>query len=358
MDFKKLSSVNISFSKKVTSKEVVSFTRELATLTGAGLSLVKSLNSLRDQMKPGTFRESLSDVVESVERGDAFSEALERFPKIFPKVYVNMIRSGEMSGSLDEILSRLALLLEKQQKLVKKVKSALIYPCFVLGLAFVILSLLMIFVIPTFTEMFDEMGGQLPKPTLFLIGVSNAFKNYWYLILAGIFGLVWIFKYSLRYPVIKFAFDKMSLYFPVFGQLISRVTIARFARTLGTLLNSDVPILSALQVVRETTNNSVYADCIPLIAEAVKEGDGLSGVMEETKLFPNLVIKMVGVGEESGQLSEMLVKVADNYDEDVDNLVASMSALMEPFLIVFMGLIVGFIVIAMFLPLFNLSDLL
>ena len=347
----------INFFKKVPVKEVVSFTRELATLNGAGLSLVRSLTSLRDQMPAGIFHDALSSIVEGVERGDTFSESLGRFPKIFSQLYVNMIRSGEISGNLEDILKRLALLLEKQQKLVKRVRGAMIYPSFVLGLALIILSLLMIFVIPTFTEMFEEMGGELPKPTQFLINTSQIFKNYWYIIGGVLFGIISSIKYSLKYPAVKYFTDRLLLNFPVFGQLISRVTIARFSRTLGTLLNSDVPILSALQIVKDTTTNSVYAECIPKIADAVKEGEGLARMLEETTLFPDLVIKMVGVGEETGQLSEMLVTIADNYDEDVDSLVASMSALMEPFLIVFMGLIVGFIVISMFLPLFNLSDL-
>jgi len=343
---------------KVKTSELVSFTRELATLNGAGLSLIRSLVSLRDQMPEGKFRVVLDQVVEGVERGDSFSESLGRFPKVFPALYVNMVKSGELSGELDEILKRLATLLEKQQRLIKRVRSALIYPAFVLTMALIILTLLMIFVVPTFTKIFSEMNSELPGPTRFLIATSNVFINYWYVLIAGVVFGPYVVKYLLTYPRVKYFADKALLRIPLFGKLISRVTIARFVRTLGTLLNSQVPILSALNIVKETTTNLVYSQCIPQISDSVKEGENFAKMLEETKVFPDLVIKMVGVGEETGQLPDMLIKVADNYEEDVDVLVASLSSLMEPFLIVLMGLIVGFIVIAMFLPLFNIADML
>ena len=343
---------------KVKTGDLVIFTRELATLSGAGLSLIKSLISLRDQMPEGKLRWVVSQVIDGVERGDSFSESLSRFPKVFPKLYVNMIRSGEVSGSIDEILKRLASLLEKHQRLMKRLRTALIYPAFVLTMALLILSMLMIFVVPTFTKIFADLGSELPKPTQFLIATSNLFKNQWYILLAGVVFGIWGIRYLLTISAIKYYVDKIILVVPLFGKLTSRVIISRFTRTLGTLLNSGVPILSALQIIKETTTNLVYANCIPRIAESVKEGESFAKMMEEAKIFPNLVIKMVGVGEETGQLSDMLVKVADNYEEDVDILIASLSALMEPFLIVFMGLIVGFIVIAMFLPLFNIAELL
>ncbi len=343
---------------KVKTADLVVFTRELATLSSAGLSLIKSLISLRDQMPEGKLRLVLSQVIDGVERGDSFSESLSHFPKVFPKLYVNMIRSGEVSGSLDDILKRLASLLEKHQRLIKRLRTALIYPAFVLSMALIILSLLMIFVVPTFTKIFADLGGELPKPTQFLIATSNVFKNHWYILLASVVIVIYGIKYLSTIQTVKYYFDKIILNVPLFGKLISRVTIARFTRTLGTLLNSGVPILTAFQIIKETTTNLVYANCIPRISESVKEGESFAHMLEETKIFPNLVIKMVGVGEETGQLSDMLVKVADNYEEDVDVLIASLSALMEPFLIVFMGLIVGFIVISMFLPLFNIAELL
>ncbi|MBU1862456.1 MAG: type II secretion system F family protein [Candidatus Omnitrophica bacterium] len=343
---------------RVKTSDLVTFTREFATLNNAGLSLIKSLTSLRDQMPDGKFRNILSQVIEGIERGDSFSESLSHFPKVFSRLYVNMIRSGEVSGSLDEIEKRLATLLEKQQRLKKRLHAALIYPAFVLGMALLILSLLMIFVIPTFTKMFADMDSELPGATRFLIAISNVFIHYWYALIAGVvIGIVGV-RFLLKFPRIRFYVDKVILRIPLLGKLVSRVMISRFTRTLGTLLNSGVPILSALAIVKETTTNLVYAQCVPRISESVKEGESLARMMEETKIFPMLVIKMVGVGEETGQLSDMLVKVADTYEEDVDVLVASLSSLMEPFLIVIMGLIVGFIVISMFLPLFNIAELL
>jgi type IV pilus assembly protein PilC len=343
---------------KVKTAELVTFTREVAVLTNAGLPLIKALSSLRDQLDDGKLRIVISQVVEGIERGDSFSESLSRFPKVFSRLYVNMIKSGELSGSLDEVLKRLATLLEKQQRLMKRVKAALIYPAFVLGMAFIILALLMIFVVPTFTKMFEEMGSELPAPTQVLIGISNVFVNYWYAIAAIVIGLSYGFMSLLRIPVCKYYFDLIVLKIPVLGKLLMRVTISRLCRTLGTLLNSGVPVLNALYVVKDATTNLVYANCIPKIIDSVKEGESFALLMEQTKLFPNLVTKMVGVGEETGQLSDMLIQVADTYEEDVDVLVASLSSLMEPLLIVIMGLIVGFIVISMFLPLFNLTELL
>jgi len=343
---------------KVKTADLVTFTREVSVLSNAGLPLIKALTSLRDQMDDGKFRLVISQVVEGVERGDSFSESLSRFPNVFSRLYVNMIKSGEISGSLDEVLKRLATLLEKQQRLIKRVKAALIYPTFVLGMAFIILSLLMIFVVPTFTKMFEDMGSELPAPTQFLIGLSNVFVNYWYFLAAGIIALCYGFMYLLKIPAFKYYFDLIVLKIPVLGKLIARVTISRLCRTLGTLFNSGVPILNALYVVKEATTNLVYANCIPKIIDSVKEGESFALLMEQTKLFPNLVTKMIGVGEETGQLSDMLIQVADTYEEDVDVLVASLSSLMEPLLIVIMGLIVGFIVISMFLPLFNLTEML
>lgn len=347
----------LSFNTRIKTSDIVLFTRELSTLSGAGISLTKALVSQRDQLREGKFRYVLTQVIDGVERGESFSESLSRFPNAFPRIYVNMIKSGEVSGTLDEMLKRLATLLEKQQKLKKKVAAALIYPAFVLGMAFLILSLLMIFVIPTFTEMFAEMGSDLPGPTLFLIALSNAFKNYWYAILAGVFVCLYGWHWLMRIPQAKYVVDALLLKLPLVGNLLTRVVIARMARTLGTLLNSNISILTALSIVRETTGNLVFANCIPGVSDSVKEGESLARMMEETTHFPNLVIKMVGVGEETGQMAEMLIRVADTYEEDVDVLISSLSSLMEPFLIVVMGVIVGFIVIAMFLPLFNLTEM-
>lgn len=343
---------------RVKTSDLVTFTREVSVLTNAGLPLIKALTSLREQMDEGKLRIVVSQVIEGVERGDSFSESIGRFPNVFSRLYINMIKSGEISGMLDEVLQRLASLLEKQQRLMKRVRAALIYPAFVLAMALIILSLLMIFVVPTFTKMFEEMGSTLPAPTQFLITMSNLFVNFWYVLAVAVVMLCYFVLYLLKIPICKYYFDWFVLRIPVLGKLLERVTISRFCRTLGTLFNSGVPILNALSVVRDATTNMVYAHALPKIIDSVKEGESFSVLLEQTKLFPNLVTKMVSVGEETGQLSDMLIKVADTYEEDVDVLVSSLSSLMEPLLIVLMGLIVGFIVVAMFLPLFNLTEVL
>jgi type IV pilus assembly protein PilC len=346
-----------SFFGKVKRKDVVTFTRELATLNKAGVSLIKCLLSLRDQMPVGRFKTTVSEVIDGIERGDTFSEALSHQSEVFPPLYVNMIKSGELGGQLDQVLKRLANLLEKEERLKKKIKAAFIYPGFVLGFALIILGLLMIIVIPTFTKIFEELGGDLPAPTKFLITTSAIFRKFWYIVLAAILALIQAVRYLMKYSIVKYYIDLIALHVPVFGKLTRNVAISSFARTLGTLLNSGVTIIAALQIVRETQGNLVYANLIPEIIQHVKEGENISGLMEQTKRFPNLVIKLVAVGEETGELSDMLMQIADNYEEEVDLLVGALASLLEPILIIFMGLVVGFIVISMFLPLFNITKL-
>lgn len=342
---------------KVKRKDVVTFTRELATLNKAGVPLVKCLISLRDQMPAGRFKLTVTDVIDGIERGDTFSEALAHHVEVFTPLYVNMIKSGEMGGQLDQVLKRLATLLEKDERLKKKIKAAFIYPGFVLSFALIILGLLMIIVIPTFSKIFEELGGELPAPTQFLIMTSTLFRKYWYLVLIAIVAFIQLIRFLMRYSIVKYYLDLMSLHVPVFGKLTRNVAISSFARTLGTLLNSGVTIIAALQIVRDTQTNLVYANLVPGIIQHVKEGENISVQMEQTKRFPNLVIKLVAVGEETGELSDMLIQIADNYEEEVDLLVGALASLLEPLLIIFMGLVVGFIVISMFLPLFNITKL-
>lgn len=349
--------LNISLFDRIKHKDLVNFTRELAILNKAGLSLIRCLISLRDQMPSGKFQSVLSDVIEGIERGDTFSESLSHHSNVFPKLYINMVKSGETGGELDVILKRLAVHLEKEERLRKKIKSALIYPAFVLTIAVVILGLLMVLVIPTFTKIFEDLGGDLPVPTQILIGISNFTIKYWWIMLLGIIGGIQGFRVSLKSNFFKYWFDRAWLYFPVFGKLSRNVAVSSFCRTLGTLLNNGVNIIAALQIVEETQTNLVFANAVPGILQRVKEGEVLGALIEESKIFPSLVVKMISVGEESGELSDMLIQVADNYEEDIDTMVSSLASLLEPMLIVCMGLIVGFIVISMFLPLFNMAQL-
>ncbi len=338
-------------------KQLVHFTRQLATLVAAGLPLVKSLQTLHSQLEEGYLKEVVGKVAEDVEAGNAFSSTLAQFPKVFPSLFVNMVKAAELGGMLDEVLRRLADFLEKQHRLRERIRSALVYPAFVLGIAVIILSILIVFVVPTFTKMFAELGGVLPFPTRLLIGTSNLCRQRWYLIILVLMSLVFFYRLLTKDPRRKILFDKLRLRLPVVGRLLQEVYIARFARTLGTLLSSGVSILTALDVVKETVGNEVIASAILKVRESIKEGESVANPMQLAGVFPPLVVKMVSIGEETGQLDKMLVQIANEYEEEVDLSVASLTALLEPVLIVTMGLIVGFIVISMFLPLFALARL-
>ncbi|MBU1911939.1 MAG: type II secretion system F family protein [Candidatus Omnitrophica bacterium] len=356
MDLQKFLAL-LNFKKKVSTKSLVLFTRQLATLIAAGLPLVKSLRTLYDQLEPGALKGIIKIVADEVEGGSNFSEALSHFPKVFPDFYVNMIKAGELGGMLEGILKRLSEFLDKAQKLKDRVKSALMYPMFVMIVAVLILIMLMVFVIPTFTSMFSELGGDLPLPTKILIVVSDITRRIWFLIpLIPVF-VIAIYKAIVKNPDRRMVIDKMKLRIPVVGNLIQQIAVARFSRTLGTLLSSGVPILAALETVRDTIGNEFIGRAVMQIRNSIKEGESVSGPMETSKAFPPLVTKMVNIGEETGDLSKMLIQIADNFEDEVDVAVSGLTSLLEPLLIVFMGLMVGFIVVAMFMPLFSLAKL-
>ena len=347
----------LDFRRKVSTKSLVLFTRQLATLIAAGLPLVKALRTLYDQLEPGTLKGVIKTIADEVESGSNFSEALSHFPNVFPDFYVNMIKAGELGGMLEDILKRLSEFLDKSQKLKDRVKSALMYPAFVMIVAVLILIMLMVFVIPTFTNMFSEMGGSLPLPTKILILISEITRRLWFLIPLVPVGLIALYKAIIKNPDRKMIIDKMKLRIPVVGTLIQQVSVARFSRTLGTLLSSGVPILAALQTVRDTIGNEFIARAIIEVRDSIKEGESVSGPMEASKAFPPLVTKMISIGEETGQLDKMLIQIADSFEDEVDVAVSGLTSLLEPLLIVFMGLMVGFIVVAMFMPLFSIGKL-
>lgn len=347
----------LNLRKKVSTKSLVLFTRQLATLIAAGLPLVKSLRTLQDQLESGTFKGVIKSIADEVESGANFSEALAHFPKVFPDFYINMIKAGELGGMLEDILKRLSEFLDKTQKLKDRVKSALMYPMFVMIVAVLILIMLMVFVIPTFTSMFSEVGGSLPVPTRILIVISEITRRIWFLIPLLPVALIAIYKAIIKNPNRRFIIDKMKLRIPIVGNLIQQIAVARFSRTLGTLLSSGVPILAALQTVRDTIGNEFIARAVIQVRDSIKEGESVSGPMEASKAFPPLVTKMVSIGEETGDLAKMLIQIADNYEDEVDVAVSGLTSLLEPLLIVFMGLIVGFIVVSMFMPLFSLAKL-
>jgi type IV pilus assembly protein PilC len=340
---------------KVKSKVMTAFTRQLATLIDAGLPLLRGLDVLRKQEKNPVLKRTLVQLAESVEAGSTFSEALAQHPKIFNRLYVNMVRAGEAGGVLDVTLSRLADFQEKAQKIKNKVISAMVYPAVVIFVAMAILVFLMIVIVPKFQEIFRDLleGKELPGLTLFVLNVSNLIKNQFLLVAGMIAGLIIAVKMAGKTVKGRLLIDRLKLNAPIFGQLIRKVSIARFTRTLGTLIASGVPILQALNIVRETSGNAVIAEAVNRVHDSVKEGERIVEPLEASRVFPPMVISMVDVGEETGALPDMLMKVADVYDDEVDNAVGAITSLLEPIMIVFLAVVVGTIVIAMFLPLIS-----
>ncbi len=338
--------------------QLVLTTRQLATLVKAGMPLLRALHTVSDQLDPGPLRDVFASIASDVEAGVKFSEALSSHPRWFPPFYVNMVRAGEVGGLLDEILKRLAELLEKQARIRQRVKSALMYPAFVMVAAVGILTVLMAFVVPTFLGMFTELGSSLPLPTRILVVSCTAVRTWWWAVLLGLIGAGMLLKMLISTPAGKRVVDRATLHAPVIGSLVERLLISRFARTFGTLISSGVPILSALETVRATVTNSVIDEALLDVEHSLKVGESLARPMELSGVFPPLVTRMVALGEETGQLDRMLMQVADSYEEEVDVQLAGLTQLLEPLLIVFVGGIVGFIVIAMFLPLMSLTKLL
>ncbi len=338
----------------INQKQITIFTRQLATLIGAGLPLVRSLNILRDQMKGGTFRNIVSSVATQVETGSTFSDALLKYPKAFSKLFVNTVKAGETGGVLEVVLTRLADFSEKSERLRNRIRSALAYPILVIMIALGVLSFLIIFVIPKFMELFKEIGTELPLPTLILLQISDFMQHKWILGVIVIAAFIILYNFALRLEPFRFFVDKIKLNLPVFGILAQKVAIARFSRTLGTLISSGVPILQALLITKDTAGNEVIAHSLARVHDSIREGESIAAPLAKTKIFPLMVVNMISVGEETGSLDQMLNKVADTYDDEVDATVTALTSLLEPLLIIGMGLIVGAIVISMFLPLVKL----
>ena len=340
-------------------KQLTTLTRQLATLLDAGLPLVRALRTLERQSKanPGTAR-VLGDLGNAVEGGSTFSEALAGHPKSFTKLYVNMIRAGEASGAMETVLNRLAEFMEKAQRISGKVKAAMVYPVIVLTVALSITAGLMIFIVPKFAKMFDEMLGGEPLPglTVIVIGISNFMQGHTLIMLGGVAGFIIGMKMLKKTKPGAFLYDVIVIKTPPINQLAIRAVVARFCRTLGTLMQSGVAVLQALQIVRDTAGNEVVSRAIQTVHDAVKEGEGMTKPLEQSKVFPGMVVSMIEVGEETGALPEMLNRIADVYEEEVDRAVEALTSLIEPIMIVFLAVIVGGIVIALFLPLIKLID--
>jgi type IV pilus assembly protein PilC len=343
---------------KVGTKTLCTFTRQLATLVDAGLPLLRGLLVLQKQEKDPTLKEILGKLAQSIEGGSTFSEGLAQHPKVFNKLFVNMVKAGELGGVLEVTLTRLAEFAEKAEKIKGKVKAALFYPVAVLTVAVGIVALLMIVVVPKFEEIFKDMLGDqgLPEFTLLVLNISRFIQHNFLATMGIVAGVVIAFKLFVKTKFGNRLKDRVLLIMPVFGPVISKVAISRFTRTLGTLVSSGVPILQSLNIVRETSSNVIVAEAVQMIHDSVKEGETIVGPLEASKVFPPMVVSMVDVGEQTGALPEMLMKVADNYEEEVDNAVSAMTSLLEPIMIVFLAVVVGSIVIAMFLPLIKLMD--
>lgn len=340
------------FGGKVKPKVLTTFTRQLATLVDAGLPLLRGLRVLEKQERNVTLKRILGELALAIEGGSTFSEALAQHPKVFNRLFVNMVKAGELGGVLEVVLKRLAEFSEKAQKIKGKVKAALFYPVAVMVVAVGILILLMTFVVPRFKDVFNGMGFKLPWFTTFVLSVSDLIRHNILAAMGLIAGSVVVLMLLVKKTKTgRYIWDKVKLKMPPTGQVITKVSISRFTRTLGTLVSSGVPILQALTIVKETAGNVIISNAVVKVHESVKEGETITAPLEGSGVFPPMVVSMVDVGEQTGALPEMLLKIADNYDEEVDNAVSAMTSLLEPIMIVFLAVVVGSIVIAMFLPL-------
>jgi len=348
--------VTMPWEKRVSVKDLGVFTRQFATMINAGLPMVQCLDILSAQTEKPFFRQSISTVMTDVEGGSTLGESLARHPKIFSKLFVNMIEAGEAGGILDLILNRLAVYLEKADQLQRKIKSAMTYPMVVCFVALGATLFMLMFIIPTFARMFSDFGGELPMPTKIVMGLSDFLRDYWYVLFGAIVGVVIFFQRFYKSNVGKTKIDGLLLKIPVLGMVLRKGAVARFTRTLGTLISSGVPILNGLEITAKTSGNKVIEDAIFETKESISQGNTISDPLKKSGVFPPMVTQMIGVGEQTGALDEMLEKIANFYDDEVDTAVDSLTAVIEPAMIVVMGGIVGGMLIAMYLPMFKLIN--
>lgn len=346
---------NLGGGGSVETKDLVVFTRQFATMIDSGLPLVQCLDILASQQENKTFKEALYSIKEAVESGSTFADALAKHPKIFDQLYVNLIAAGEVGGILDTILSRLAAYIEKAMKLKKQVKGAMVYPATIISIAVVVIGVILVFVIPTFAKMFADFGGSLPVPTQVVIAISNFLSRYILVIIGVCYGIkVAIGKYY-NTTVGRKQMDQLFLKLPVVGILIRKVAVAKFTRTLGTMISSGVPIMDGLEIVAKTSGNKIVEEAIYKVRQAISEGKTMAEPLAESGVFPPMVTQMIAVGEATGAMDTMLNKIADFYDDEVDDAVGNLTAMMEPMLMLFLGTTVGGLVVAMYLPIFKLA---
>ncbi len=342
--------------QKITERDIVIFTRQFSTMVDAGLPLVQCLEILAKGSDNKTFGDAITKIKMDIETGANLSDAMRRHPKIFDSLYCNLVEAGEAGGILDTILSRLAAYIEKALALKKKVKAAMVYPAAIVTVAVTVVAFLMVFVIPTFATMFSGGGAELPGPTAIVMGVSDFFRHQWYFIFGGPLLFFFLFKKVYATERGNIEIDRIFLKLPVIGMLIRKVATAKFSRTLGTLISSGVPLIEGMDICARTSGNKIVEIAILNTIEAIKEGETIAAPLARENVFPAMVIQMVDVGESAGALDAMLGKIADFYDEEVDTAVDGLTALLEPILMVFLGLVVGFIVVAMYLPIFKMGE--
>ena len=347
---------SLPFKQKVKQRSIAIFTRQLATMIDAGLPLVQSLEILSSQQDSKLFKNIIREIREDVEGGNTFAGALKKHPTTFNELYTNLVVAGEEGGILDNILNRLAIYIEKSEALRKKVKSALIYPATIVGVAVIVVMILMIFVIPVFETMFKSAGSSLPLPTLIVVTMSKLIKKYVVVFIPALILLIYLLRKYHQTPSGKMVMDRLLLKLPVFGPLFKKIAVARFSRTLGTLVSSGVPILDGLTIVSRTSGNRAIETAILNARTSIREGETIAEPLSRSNIFPPMVIQMISVGESTGALDSMLSKVADFYEEEVDIAVANLTSLLEPFLMIFLGVVIGGVVIAMYLPIFNMAS--
>ncbi|RMG58714.1 MAG: type II secretion system F family protein [Deltaproteobacteria bacterium] len=341
--------------QKVPLKDIAVFTRQFATMIDAGLPLVQCLDILGAQQQNKTFSEVIGKVKEDVESGSSFADALRKHPKVFDDLYVNLVEAGEVGGILDTILSRLAAYQEKSIKLRKQIKGAMIYPATIITVAVVVTIVLLVYVIPIFAKMFTDFGQALPAPTMFVINLSNTVRQYFYVFLIGIVLLFLSIRLIYRTQKGRLAIDKLLLKMPIVGDILLKVSVARFSRTLGTMVSSGVPILESMEIVARSAGNKVIENAVYSARESISEGKTIAQPLEDIKVFPPMVTQMISVGEATGALDQMLNKIADFYEEEVDAAVAALTSMLEPMLMIFLGVTIGGLVISMYLPIFKLA---
>ena len=348
--------ISLPFKKKVNQRAIAIFTRQLATMIDAGLPLVQSLEILSSQQEGKLFKNIIREIREDVEGGSTFAGALKKHPATFNDLYTNLVVAGEEGGILDTILTRLANYIEKSEALKKKVKSALIYPATIVGVALIVVAILMIFVIPVFETLFKSAGQNLPLPTLIVMTLSKLIKKYVVILIPALILLFYMARKYYQTQNGRAVIDRLVLKLPVFGPLLRKIAVARFSRTLGTLVSSGVPILDGLTIVSRTSGNKTIETAILSARASIREGETIAEPLNRSKIFPPMVIQMISVGESTGALDNMLSKIAEFYEEEVDIAVANLTSLLEPFLMVFLGVVIGGVVIAMYLPIFQMAS--